>query len=125
MSPLVLALAVNLTPAGARTEEWATWSSEAFPFSICYPADIFQQRRVSDMGHAIATETNDSAQLCPLRQAKSSIPTTRAGAAGTGAGAGSFCRNTRSLVSRDHDIASRASIRAPGPAAQRNRHRTY
>jgi hypothetical protein len=61
MSPLVLALAV--IPAAAHADEWATWQSEAFPFSICYPADIFQQRRVSDTGHAIALESKDSAQL--------------------------------------------------------------
>lgn len=61
MSPLVLALAVS--PAAAHADEWETWRSEAFPFSICYPSDIFQQRRVSDTGHAIALESKDSAQL--------------------------------------------------------------
>jgi len=63
MSPPVLALAVSLVPAGARADEWATWRSEPFPFSVCYPADVFQQRRVSDTGHAIVLESKDSAQL--------------------------------------------------------------
>lgn len=63
MSPLVLLLAISLGPDPAHADEWATWHSEAFPFSICYPADIFQQRRVSDTGHAIALESKDSAQL--------------------------------------------------------------
>jgi hypothetical protein len=63
MSPLLLALGVSLMPTVARADEWETWRSEAFPFSICYPADVFQQRRVSDTGHAIALESKDSAQL--------------------------------------------------------------
>jgi hypothetical protein len=59
----VLMLAVSMGPATAQADEWTTWQGEAFPFSICYPADIFQQRRVSDTGHAIVLESNDSAQL--------------------------------------------------------------
>lgn len=63
MSALALALAVGLIPAVAAADEWETWSSDLFPFSICYPSDIFEQRRVSDTGHAIALESKDSAQL--------------------------------------------------------------
>lgn len=63
MSPLVLALTSGALPAFAKADGWAVWQSEPFPFSICYPADVFQQRRVSDTGHAIALESGDSAQL--------------------------------------------------------------
>lgn len=63
MSPLVLALTSGALPAFAKADEWAVWQSEPFPFSICYPAEVFQQRRVSDTGHAIALESRDSAQL--------------------------------------------------------------
>jgi hypothetical protein len=60
---LVLALSSGPPSASAKADEWAVWKSEPFPFSICYPADVFQQRRVSDTGHAIALESKDSAQL--------------------------------------------------------------
>jgi len=63
MAPPVLALAASLMPPVAKADEWATWQSEAFPFSICYPTDTFPQRRVSETGHAIALESKDSAQL--------------------------------------------------------------
>lgn len=63
MTPPVLALAVNLMPTVAKAEEWVVWQSEPFPFSICYPAEVFKQRRVSDTGNAIALESEDSAQL--------------------------------------------------------------
>lgn len=62
-SLLLLALAISPLPALAKAGEWAVWESEPFPFSICYPADVFQQRKVSDTGHAIALESKDSAQL--------------------------------------------------------------
>lgn len=63
MSPLMLALSAGPLPAVANADQWAVWQSEPFPFSICYPADIFPERRVSDTGHAIALESRDSAQL--------------------------------------------------------------
>lgn len=63
MSSLVLALTFGPLPAFAKADEWAVWQSKPFPFSICYPADVFPERRVSDTGHAIALETRDSAQL--------------------------------------------------------------
>jgi len=62
-SPLVAALALPPLPAVANADEWTVWQSEAFPFSVCYPAEVLQHRRVSDTGHAIVLESKDSAQL--------------------------------------------------------------
>lgn len=61
--PALLALAVQPAQAVIKAEQWTVWHSEPFPFSICYPTDIFKERRVSDSGHAIALESKDSAQL--------------------------------------------------------------
>ncbi len=60
---VVLAPTSSPPTASAKADEWTVWESKPFPFSICYPTNVFHQRRVSDAGHAIALESNDSAQL--------------------------------------------------------------
>lgn len=54
---------LSVSSVAAEDKHWTTWQNARFAFSICYPADVFPDTRESAQGHAVAMESDDSAQL--------------------------------------------------------------
>jgi hypothetical protein len=59
---LSIASATQAAPS-AGEDGWTSWHNARFGFSICYPANVFPAPRESQVRHAIAMESKDSAQL--------------------------------------------------------------